>query len=373
VANNRAPARAGDTLESIDTPALLLQIEPFQSNLAAMARTVAAAGKALRPHGKAHKCVEIARRQIAAGAVGICCQKVAEAEVFVEAGIGDVLVTNQVVGERKVDRLAALATRARIGVCVDHPLQVEQLAAAARRRNVSIDVLIEIDVGARRCGVTSIDESLTLAARVAAAAPALRLRGLQAYNGRAQHLRGVDERRAAIAATAELAARHRAALRAAGHPCDWVTGAGTGTFTSELACDVYTEVQPGSYVLMDADYHANAADPLAPAFGQALTVLATVISVHTTHVVLDAGLKALSAECGLPQSTEAGWKTCGISDEHVVMRPDGEGGRSLSLGDRFRLMPSHCDPTVNLHDWIVVMRDDTVDAVWPVDARGAMF
>ncbi len=139
-----------------------------------------------------------------------------------------------------------------------------------------------------------------------------------------------------------------------------------------MTSGLYTEVQPGSYVLMDADYNANQADPRAPVLQQPLTVLCTVISAFDSHVVLDAGLKSMSAESGLPVAIEPGWRVTGISDEHVTMAPS-PGARLLAVGDRCRLIPGHCDPTVNLHDWIVVTRGDTVDAVWPVDARGAMF
>ena len=369
---NRAPARAGDDVQVIDTPALLLRIEAFQNNLVAVARATAAAGVKLRAHAKAHKCVEIARRQVAAGAVGICCQKVAEAEVFVEAGIADVLVSNEIVGDRKADRLAALAEKSRIGVCVDDPLQVEQLAGAARRRRVSIDVLIEIDVGQGRCGVATPNEALALAHLVSAATPHLRLRGLQAYHGKAQHLRDPAARKQTIEAASIKAAAVRAALVGAGFPCAEISGGGTGSLVNELASKVYTEVQPGSYVLMDADYSANRRDLRDPTLRQALYVLCTVISVRAGHAVLDAGLKSMSAESGLPQSAEPGWSVISMSDEHVVIEPDGS-GRALAVGDKLRLIPSHCDPTVNLHDWVVVMRGETVEAVWPIDARGAMF
>jgi D-serine deaminase-like pyridoxal phosphate-dependent protein len=367
----RAPARVGDDLSMIDTPALILDLPAFQANLDAVQRRVTAGGLKLRPHAKAHKCVEIARRQIAAGAAGICCQKVAEAEVFVAAGIGDVLVTNEVVGPRKLDRLAVLARRARIGLCVDAPVHVEAVARAAQRHAVTIDVMIEIDVGQGRCGVADIPEALALAGAISAYPEHLRLRGLQAYHGGAQHRRSPAERQAAIVAAARIASACAAALRGAGHPCDEISGAGTGSYANELASGVYTEVQAGSYVLMDADYAANEPDARDPPLQQALYVVATVISARADRVVVDAGLKALSAESGVPRSGEPGWGSVSISDEHLVLRAQG-GGRMLAIGDQIRLVPSHCDPTVNLHDWMVGVAGKRVESVWPVDARGAV-
>ncbi|MFT4101270.1 MAG: DSD1 family PLP-dependent enzyme [Burkholderiaceae bacterium] len=394
----RAPARAGDGLAAVDTPALLVDLAAFDANLAVMAQRAAQAGVRLRPHAKAHKSLEIARRQMAAGAVGVCCQKVSEAEVFVRGGIPDVLVSNQVVGARKLDRLALLARTARIAVCVDHPVQVAQLAAAARKRAVRIDVLIEVDVGQGRCGVPGPDEAVALWRLIGAHPNELRLRGLQAYQGRAQHLRDPQQRRDAINHAAVKAVQVRRALQADGATITEITGGGTGSYVNELDSGIYTEIQPGSYVLMDADYGRNQNDERDAPLRQVIHVLATVITVHGDRAVLDAGLKALSAECGPPLSAEPGWRVASISDEHVVLRRDAEPAssasaagllaagmpaaavsalvppaRSLAPGDKVRLVPSHCDPTVNLHDWYVALDGDKVDAIWPVDARGAVF
>lgn len=372
------PARPGDSSGEIDTPALLLQQAPFERNLRSMAAQAAAAGKRLRPHAKAHKCVEIARRQMQAGATGICCQKVSEAEVFVQAGMDDVLVSNEVLGDRKLDRLARLARQARMAVCIDHPLQVAALAQALDRHGATLDVLIEVDVGQGRCGVADPAAAVALAALIDGQ-PMLRLRGLQAYHGAAQHLRDPQERGRAIALAATRAADVNAALRVAGHACSVVTGAGTGSFVHELAAEVYTEIQPGSYVLMDADYAVNRLGDGEAAFEQALYVLATVITVHGARAVLDAGLKASSAECGPPRSGEPGWEVVSISDEHTVLHRAATVGampaqvRALQPGDRVLLIPSHCDPTVNLHDWLLLMQGDEVAATWPVSARGAVF
>lgn len=367
-----APASAGDLLAAVDTPALLLDLDAFEANVAAVHGRIAASGLRLRAHGKAHKCSEIGRRQVAAGAVGLCCQKVGEAEVFVNAGIDDVLVSNVVVGKSKAERLARLGLRARVGACVDSLLQVEQMGEAARAARSRVGVLIEVDVGGRRCGVTEPAEALELANAIAAHAPWLALRGLQAYHGPAQHQRSPQARAEAIAAAAERAAAFRRALQAAGHPCDEICGGGTGSYTNELASGVYTELQAGSYVLMDGDYAANAPDPGAPALAQVIELLCTVVTVRPGHAVLDGGLKAFAVDSGLPRMVEPGWRVRGLSDEHAVIIPEGT-GRSLAVGDKVRLVPGHCDPTVNLHDWIVAHRRGRVEHLWPVDARGALF
>ena len=372
------PARAGDALADVDTPALIVDLDRFEANIARLMQAVAGRNVRVRPHAKSHKCVEIAKRQIAAGAAGICVQKTSEAEPFLAAGIGDVLVTNEVVGARKLANLAALAARfpaARVGVCVDDASIVEPLGEACDRAAARLDVYVELDVGHDRAGVADPVAAVALA-RAVAAQPSLRLRGLQAYFGSAQHRRGVGERRRAIESAAALSRAARDALLAAGLPCDMVTGAGTGTFLFEAASGVYTEIQPGSYVLMDADYAKNEQDPSWPAFGQSLFIVATVMSrrhdARGDRVTLDAGLKAFSTDSGPAQPAFAGWSVRGVSDEHTVLDRDGD-GPALALGDKVRLAPGHIDPTVNLHEWIVAMRNDRVEAVWPVDARGAVY
>ncbi|MCL4744121.1 MAG: DSD1 family PLP-dependent enzyme [Burkholderiaceae bacterium] len=367
-----APARVGDAFEAIDTPALLVDLDAFERNVAAAQAHVNACGARLRPHGKAHRCSTIAMLQIAAGATGVCCQKVGEAEVFVAAGIADVLVTNVVVGESKARRLAALGPRARVAVCVDSLLQIEQIASAVRALDTHLDLLIEIDVGNRRCGVDSPGEAVDLARAIAAHAPWLSLRGLQAYHGKAQHLRSTGERAVAIGKAAAQAALIASALRADGHECAEVTGAGTGTYPYELASGVYTEVQPGSYALMDLDYGANQRDPDAPPTTYALSLLATVITVRCGHAVLDCGHKSVAIDSGAPRVELGGWRVRGLSDEHTVIEKSGE-AEALAVGQKVRMLPGHCDPTVNLHDWIVATRGERVEALWPVDARGASF
>jgi D-serine deaminase-like pyridoxal phosphate-dependent protein len=375
------PAQPGDRLAAIDTPALLVDLDAFDAHLAALMQAVAAAaapGQSIRvrPHAKSHKCVAIARQQLALGASGICVQKAAEAEVFIRAGIPDVLITNEVVAPRKLARLAAVAAehpQARIGLCVDALGGVGALATACTAHRARIDVYVELDVGQDRCGVRTDAQVLALAQAVCRQA-GLAFMGLHAYHGAAQHLRTLEERAAAIAQAAERARAARAALLAAGLPCPIVTGAGTGTFMLELSSGVYDEIQPGSYPLMDADYARNAAAADAPRFAQSLFVLAEVISVRDDggRATLDAGLKSLATDSGPPLADLAGWQVRSLSDEHTVLDRVA-GAHALQVGDRVRLIPGHCDPTVNLHDWIVACRGDHVAEVWPVNARGAVF
>jgi D-serine deaminase-like pyridoxal phosphate-dependent protein len=271
-----------------------------------------------------------------------------------------VLVTNEIVGAAKLARLAALAHRARVGVLVDDAANVRHLGAAARAAGVTLDALVEIDVGAHRCGVLPGALAVDLAQSIART-PALRLRGIHAYHGAAQHLRAPEERRAAIALAAQLARETKGAIEAAGIACPVVTGAGTGTWQHERDSGVYTEIQPGSYIFMDADYHRNALAPDQHHFEQSLFVLASVMSAPVRErVVVDAGLKAFAFDSGPPQVYGArGLEYVKASDEHGVLAVSPETDPPVP-GDRLWLVPGHCDPTVNLYDWIVGVRGTLV-------------
>ena len=273
------PAEIGAAFSAIDTPALVIDLDAFERNLDAMAAAARTLGVRLRPHAKTHKSPIIAAQQMARGAVGVCCQKVAEAEVLVAGGVGDVLVSNEVVGARKLERLAQLARHARIGVCVDHPDVIEQLAAAAEQAGSQIEVLVEIDVGSRRCGIAPGPAAVDFARRIASSR-ALSFGGLQAYYGAAQHMRTPAERHAAIAAATSATADTVRYLADAGFDCRTVGGAGTGTFELEGASKVWNELQPGSYIFMDGDYAKNQPDAgrNSSGFEHALFVLATVMS-----------------------------------------------------------------------------------------------
>ena len=368
------PARPGMTLAEVDTPALLLDLDAFERNLDRLDQSLVGTRIRVRPHAKSHKCPEIALRQMARGAIGVCCQKVSEAEAMVEGGVMNVLVSNEVVGPGKLARLAGLAKRARVSVCVDNEQNISDLDNAARVAGTKIDVLIEVNVGANRCGVEPGEPCVQLAQRIVATKH-LRFAGLHAYQGAAQHARTPIERKAAIARAVQLVQNTIKALQVHGLKPDFITGAGTGTYPLEAASGVYNEIQPGSYIFMDADYNRNLGDDGKPVrnFEQSLYVWATVMSHATAErAVVDAGLKALSVDSGMPLVVDLpGVEFVKASDEHGVLKlPQGS---RLAVGDKIRLVPGHCDPTVNLYDWIVAVRGDKVESVWPVTARGAFY
>jgi len=339
-----------------------------------MADAVAGTAVRLRPHAKTHKSPVIALRQMALGAVGVCCQKVGEAEAMVLGGVPDVYVSNEVVGAPKLRRLAALARQARVATCVDDPAQVPPLSEAARAFGAELRVLVEVDVGANRCGIAPGEPAARLAAQVAAA-PGLRFGGLQAYQGASQHLRGYAERAEAIQAACARVRETQEALARAGIPCESVTGAGTGTFVFERDSGVYNELQVGSYVFMDADYGRNLDADGQPvhSFEHSLFVWATVMSrPNPTRVIVDAGLKALAVDSGMPWVADRPDLTFErASDEHGRIAA-ADPALAPALGDKLRLIPGHCDPTVNLYDWYVGIRDGRVESLWPITARGAL-
>ena len=371
----RPPAEIGMPLDEVDTPALLVDLDAFERNLARLPQRISGGNVRLRPHAKTHKCPVIALQQVARGAVGVCVQKVGEAEAMVYGGVPDVLVTNEIVGRQKLRRLMALAHVAHVGVCADDPGQVDALDAAAGEAAVTMPVYIEVNMGGNRCGVEPGQPALDLARRVADR-PHLSFAGLQAYHGSAQHLRRWEERRAAIAEAADKAGATRDLLERHGIPCPVVTGAGTGTFEFESASGVYTELQCGSYIFMDADYGRNLDPEGAPttAFEPSLFVWATVMSRPTEErAIVDAGLKALAFDSGPPVVWDEPAATYErASDEHGRLAVTAATNR-LRIGDKIRLVPGHCDPTVNLYDWYVGIRRGCVEALWPITARGASY
>ena len=367
------PAQPGMSLADVDTPSLILDLDAFERNLQRLSESLAGRKVMLRPHAKSHKCPQIALRQIALGAVGVCCQKVSEAEAMVEGGVSDVLVANEVVGAAKLKRLAALAKQAKIAVCADDAGNVADLDAAAREAGVTLDVLVEVNVGANRCGVEPGEPALKIAQAIAACKN-LRYAGLQAYQGGAQHLRGVAERRSAIDATVAAVQRTLDLIEKARLPRGKVTGAGTGTYLFEAASKVYDELQVGSYIFMDADYAKNDwTESGIPRFEHSLFVWTTVMSRTRPDVaIVDAGLKASSVDSGMPRVADFPQaEFLKASDEHGVIKMNGAPG--FALGDKIRLIPGHCDPTVNLYDHYVCVRGGRVEALWPITARGAVW
>lgn len=373
--NKYRPAEIGMALEDVDTPALLLDLDAFEFNIQLMAGFAKKFGINHRPHAKTHKSPVVAQKQIAAGAVGQCCQKVAEAEILVAGGVSDVLVSNQIVGRRKLDRLAGLARNANISVCVDDQDNINQINAAAKRFNATIDVLVEIDIGAGRCGVVPGKAAVELA-QIIAKNSNLTFGGLQAYQGRAQHIRGFGERKIAIEKAGKLVQETIHLLSEAGLECRLVTGAGTGTFQFEADSGIWNELQAGSYCFMDADYglNLNETGEFINTFRNSLFIWSTIMSHPTKdRAVVDAGHKATSIESGLPLVADLkDVKYVSASDEHGSLAL-GRDAIDLKIGKKIRLIPGHCDPTVNLHDWYIGIRNGMVEAIWPVEARGAAF
>ncbi len=367
------PAIPGMREADVDTPALLIDLDAFEFNLDTMAAKVAAAGVKLRPHAKTHKSPIIARQQMARGAVGNCVQKVGEAEALAWGGVSNILVSNEVVGASKLARFAALSGLAQIAICADDPSQVAALEIAARDAGQRLTVLVEIEVGSNRCGVAPGSDAVALA-QIIAASPHLRFGGLQSYNGRAQHFRSVAERSTAIATTVENTRRTIDMLRQQGLSCDIVGGAGTGTFELEAHSGVYNELQAGSYVFMDADYGRNLDASGAPVstFRNALFVLATVMSAPRPGIaVVDAGHKSVAVDSGMPLVWQRpDIRATGLSDEHGRLE-FGPETTPPKLGEKLRLVPGHCDPTVDRHEWYVGIRNGRVECVWPIAARGA--
>jgi D-serine deaminase-like pyridoxal phosphate-dependent protein len=311
----------------------------------------------------------VALAQVARGAVGVCCQKASEALPFLRAGVQDVHISNELASAPKARPVAQWARHARLSVCVDDGAQIDALAAATREAGSQLDVLVEIDIGQGRCGVADAPAVLRLLERLAPH-PQLRWRGLQAYQGGLQHVRGRADRREQALRAAERAARVVAALEGAGVHCATVTGGGTGSVEFDLESGVYTELQPGSYAFMDRDYADNEEGALR--FEHALFVATRVMSTAAgTHAVVDAGLKSLTLECGLPVVWPRGGalRYTQANDEHGLVAADA-GAALPPLGGLLRLVPGHCDPTFNLHDEIVAFRGDTVEDLWRIDARG---
>lgn len=332
-------------INDLPTPALLLDIDLFEANLKRMAEHVARSGKRLRPHVKAHKCVEIAKRQIASGAVGVCAATVAEAELMVRAGITSVLLTSPVADPSKCRRMAALAPH--VAVVVDDERQVEMYAEAGE-----FDVLVDLDVGDHRTGIAPLASALALVRRIASC-PALRFAGLQAYSVRASHT-GVEVPLDAVQSTREM-------IEAEGIPVPVITGGSTGSYLVDCESTVLTEVQPGSYALMDLAYRRIGID-----FANAMTVLATVVSANQEdRVTIDAGFKAFATD------RPFGPEMLGDPDVRYEFAGDEFGFlfRPMKVGARVRLVPPHCDPTVNLYDRIYVHRGEAVEDVWPVMTR----
>ena len=371
------PAKPGMDAADIQTPALVLDLDALERNVKKMGDYAKAHGMRHRAHGKMHKSVDVLKLQMElGGAAGVCCQKVSEAEVFVRAGIKDVLVSNQVRDPAKIDRLAQLPKHgSEITVCVDDVANVAELSDAAQKHGTELGIFVEIDCGAGRCGVTTT-EAVVEIVRAVEAATALSYKGIQAYQGAMQHMDSYADRKAKIDAAVAQVGDAVDALKAEGIDTGLVSGGGTGSYYFEANSGLYNELQCGSYAFMDADYgrilDENGERIDAGEWENAFFLLTSVMShAKADKAICDAGLKAQSVDSGLPfifGRDDVEYIKC--SDEHgVISDPDG----ALKVGDKLRLVPGHCDPTANVHDWYVGVRNGKVETVWPVSARGKAY
>ena len=371
------PAAIGMDEADIQTPCLVLDLDALERNITKMGQLAKDMGVRHRVHGKMHKSVDVALLQKKLGdACGICCQKVSEAEAFARGGIMDVLVSNQVCDPAKIDRLVRLPKRgARTIVCVDDIDNVADLSTATQKHGTNIECLVEIDVGAGRCGVTTTEAALEIAKAIDGA-DGLKFAGIQAYQGSVQHLDSYDARKQKIDIVVDMAREAIDAMKAEGLSCDIVGGGGTGSYYFEGTSNVFNELQCGSYAFMDADYGrildkgGNRIDD--GEWENSLFILTSVMShAKTDKAICDAGLKAQSVDSGLPVIfglSDVEYIKC--SDEHgVISDPKGK----LKVNDKLKLVPGHCDPTCNVHDWYVGVRGGIVECLWPVTARGMAY
>jgi 3-hydroxy-D-aspartate aldolase len=371
------PAIPGMRIDEVQTPCLILDLDALERNLQKMGEFAKKHNIRLRAHAKMHKSVDVfLLQERIGGANGVCCQKVSEAEVFARAGIADILISNQVRDAKKIDRLAKLPKYgARIIVCVDDLANVSELSEAALRNETTIECLVEIDCGAGRCGVTTTAAAVEIA-QALSQAKGLRYSGLQAYQGAMQHLRTYGERSKKFDVAVAVVRDTIDALARVGLQTEIVSGGGTGSYRFEAMSGVYNELQCGSYAFMDADY-GQVLDESGRRIDQsewenALFILTSVMS-HTKadKAVCDAGLKVQSVDSGLPVifgRSEVKYIRC--SDEHGLID---DPGNVLKVNEKLRLIPGHCDPTCNIHDWYVGIRGDKVETVWPISARGKAY
>ncbi|HEY3311966.1 MAG TPA: DSD1 family PLP-dependent enzyme [Anaerolineales bacterium] len=359
----------------LDTPCLVLDLDMLESNLQKMQSSASLAGKQLRPHAKTHKCSELAKRQLQAGAVGMCVAKVSEAEALARAGVSGILVTGPLATPRKIERLLdVLAVSPDLMAVIDHSESLELLAAGLRARGLKMDVLLDVDAGLHRTG--ALPAGAPGLAEEIMAHPEVRLRGIQAYAGQVQHIKSYAERKAASLACLREAAGVFRELQKLSGDCNIFSASGTGSAEIDLAIPELTELQVGSYACMDAEYLAigTAEDPQRFAgFPPALRLLTTVISCNQPgFVTVDAGLKSLYKDGGVPQvlgAEQAGLEYAWFGDEYGRVSSKAGGGL-LALGSVLELVTSHCDPTINLFDRFYLTRGEQVTGEWPIDLRG---
>lgn len=358
----------GDPLDILDTPAMLVDLTLMEANISRLMERFRGSNVQVRPHLKTVKSAALARLLLAAGAVGGCVAKISEAEALVQEGIDDLLITTEIVGRPKLDRLVRLAQQsAHLKVVVDSLEGARMLNQAMGEAGQQIEVLLDLNVGQNRCGVLPGEETLRLAHALRDMRN-LHLRGIQGYEGHLQHLHDPEERAWRCRQAMHLLTDTAAQLRVEGFAIDVVTTGGTGTAEICAECEGVTEVQPGSFVFMDVDYR----NAIGPVYANALTILTTVISRPApTRAVVDAGLKSLSTDSGMPEPKDlSGLSYRPGGDEHGLLSGDESVLSTLHIGDRLELIPSHIDTTVNLHDIYYAHRQGRLEAIWPVTTRG---
>ena len=355
----------GLPMQEIDTPALVIDMEVMEDNISRMAGYFKGIDANLRPHIKTHKCPIIAHKQLAAGASGITCSKLGEAEVMIQAGIKNILIANEIVGTRKIRRLMDLARQADITVAVDDAGNIEDLSEAARVAGVQLSVLVDVNVGMNRCGVEPGKPALELAKKVEASG-GLSFKGLMGYEGHVVSVASTEERSQKARESMKLLIETKDLIERSGLAVHVVSSGGSGTYNISGPYPGVTEIQAGSYIFMDAHYQETGIE-----FNCALTLLATIVSLHLPdRIITDAGIKAISADFGFPQVK--GMKeleVIGLNEEHGKIRTT-TGKSSLKIGDKIELVPSHGCTTINLHDRYYAVRKGKVEAVFPILARG---
>jgi D-serine deaminase-like pyridoxal phosphate-dependent protein len=355
-------APVGQALADLDSPQLLIDLDVVDGNLERMFSPYRGGPVNVRVHFKSLKCTGLAKYIAARGGHGFLCAKLSEAEVLADAGLTDILIANQLVGAIKLRRLGSLARRAQVRVCVDDAQNVDDLSRAMAAAGATLGVLVEVDIGMQRCGVPPGEPAVQLARRVASS-PGLRFDGLQGYDGQLQLIADPNERRAKCLQGMEKLIGTRKLIEQAGIPVSVVTGAGTGTFEYVGRTDGVTEIQPGSFVLMDVAYHA-----VRPEFDCSLSILSTVISRRPGRYILDAGSKAISKDFGNP--TVKGHpkdQVVKLSEEHTSVD---SADTDVHIGDRREVLPAHCCATMNLHRQCIAVRKGRVEAAWPIEASG---
>ncbi len=365
---NRSEPFIGMHKTELDTPALLIDLDKFEANIQTMAAYFTTVSTMLRPHMKTHKTPIIGHKQIAAGAIGVTCAKLGEAEAAIHAGIRDVLIANQIVGAQKIARLINLARHSEIMVAVDSAQNVQAISEAASAKGANVRMLVEVNVGMDRCGVEPGKPALELA-NLIRQSPNVSFEGLMGYEGHTVAKPDKSERDAAARKAMQLLVDTKHYLEKHDVAVSIMSGGGTGTFNITGSITEMTEVQAGSYVLMDSTYRN--VEGIGEHFECALSVLATVVSRPTAdRIIVDTGLKVLAKEFGIPQPIGiSGVEMTGLSEEHGKMLVSDE-NVSLNPGDKLEILPSHCCTTVNLHDRYYGIRNGIVESVWEIAARG---